>query len=64
MRHVSEGEAPDTVGEAVVDLREKVDSLTTAITAINSTFAQHASETTITTRKLQVRNYKCCELEG
>ncbi|XP_050686663.1 uncharacterized protein LOC126980600 isoform X2 [Eriocheir sinensis] len=53
LRRTSDGAAPATVGEGVVDLQEKVETVTTAITAINTTFAQQTSLATTTTRKLE-----------
>lgn len=47
------GGTPATLGESVVQLREKMDSLTTAVNSINSSFTQQATDTSLTNQRLQ-----------
>lgn len=55
MEHTSgSGGLPATLGESVLELREKMDSLTTAVNSINSSFTQQATDTSLTNQRLQV----------
>ncbi|KAK8396540.1 hypothetical protein O3P69_005526 [Scylla paramamosain] len=53
MEHSGGRGSPATLGESVVALKEKMDSLTSAITSINASFNQQATDTSLTNHRLQ-----------
>ena len=56
MEHSGGGGSPATLGESVLALKEKMDSLTSTITSINASFSQHATDTSLTNHRLKVAN--------
>ena len=54
MEHVSGGGSPVTLGESVLELREMMNSLTTAIISINASFTKQATDASLTNHRLQV----------
>lgn len=53
MEHSGGRGSPATLGESVLALKEKMDSLTSAITSINASFSQQTTDTSLTNHRLQ-----------